>query len=870
MSTSLLVFGVISVVAFILSVFGFLGGPDIVRMAVSFSALFVVPGALASALFFPSEASSLERTCRVFALGIVFASLVVCTGFIPGVSFRGICVIAAVLTIALGVPCFRRRPGAVAAAAAGETPRADAKRGIPAGVRTAIVAAVLFAVCFVALYGTGELGWVSDAPDHVSFIRRSVDSGALFPRDSFYREGDGASLDPRKGLWHPVLALWTYASRTPADRLWRAIPSFVAFFALCAFLWFAVELCRSKWRAALALLLLLLLYGGEGFPWLAKLGFSRNIAQVLLWAGLAFLIRFYRSSRREYLAGASLLAAIGAAYHIVFPLLLATSLFGFFLYVTFAREGREWRRAFWASVPFLLAATVAAIAPRLADAPGSVNFVHTHRQGMLVLSRDLAIVDFAELATRNGLAFFFMLCMAPFYFFVVRPFERRSLVFVLYIVPVLVVLNPVTASILERRLGYLHYRILDAAPLVVALACVIDGLALLLVAGKPLRDAGNRSLAGRIASGAAVRALAAVALALFLIYPAGTALRNLSSETRSMAERGGGAPSRFDILMKDLDTRIPAHSVIVSDPLTSYLVSAYTDHFIAAAIDQHGSPTDTLALERLEAVRDLMSPAAPLGASVPWLAAIGADYVLVNAALPEHSDFFTSIEPGSAPLVLKKLESCPAIVRRVFDRDGFYLFQVTESPSTVSLAPACNEAGAGVLPCGTETPAGGAGVDAGCGLVLASIGLDRYLVQPGDTIRGHFCWFARARVPFGLPLDVVVRIDTPFPKGRLYAPWYGKQYRRIMERRNSRFYRSTWTSRVASGFSQPDQWVSGRVVRQDFALPLSAYAAPGDYELYVRVVRTPYLMNRTIADYLSNDDSRQGVPVGMIRVGGGV
>jgi hypothetical protein len=40
--------------------------------------------------------------------------------------------------------------------------------------------------------------------------------------------------------------------------------------------------------------------------------------------------------------------------------------------------------------------------------------------------------------------------------------------------------------------------------------------------------------------------------------------------------------------------------------------------------------------------------------------------------------------------------------------------------------------------------------------------------------------------------------------------------------------------------------------------------APGPYEVRVKVIRAPYLENRRVADYLSNDDSLQGVPVGMI------
>jgi len=742
-------------------------------------------------------------------------------------------------------------------------------RGIAGGVRPAIIGAALFAVCFIALYGRGELGWSSDALDHVSFIRRSVESGALFPRDSFFREGDGTALDPRKGLWHPVLGLVSHASRVRADRLWSAFPSLAAFFALGSFLWFALELCRSKVCASLALLALLIFQGGEGFPWLAKLGFSKNIAQVLLWALLAFLLRFYRSERRAYLWAAAALAAVGAAYHVVFSLLLGTSLLAIFIYVAFSREGRRWRRAFWLSLPLLLAVSAAALAPRLLDLSAGGNPIHTHRQGMLELSEHLRIVDLSELATRQGLVFFYAIFMAPFYFLVVRPSERKVLIFVLFIVPVLIVLNPLTAALVERRIGYLHYRLLDAAPLAVVLASIIEGLAAVIVFGKRARGAPAGSAPGRAARGAVARIFGACALAVFLVYPARTALRNLAAETRGMAARAPEAAPGYDALMKALDERIPDHAVIASDPLTSYLISAYTDHFVTVAIDQHGSPVDTSALERLRGARDLLSPAVPLAASLPWLERMDADYVLFNETLSERSDFFTPFVPSAASLTLEKLGSCPEILRGVFDLHGFHLFEVQRDAMGAGLDSACCAVRAGAQPCGAGEGAGETGIDAGCGLVLSSITLDAYLLHPGDTVRGHFCWSARESLSFGLPLDVVMRIDTPFPKGPLYRSWYGKQYRRFMERRNMRFYRLTWTRRLMSGFSYPDRWEPGRAVRQDFVLVLSPYLAPGDYELRVRVMRTPYLMNRTVSDYLSNDDSLQGVPVSMIHVEAG-
>jgi hypothetical protein len=884
--------------------FGRIAAPEPLRISLAFLALFVLPGAAVSGLVFRPSLEPLETICSVFAMGLSFSSGVVCVGFIPGVSYAAISVVGAALTVALLFIEHARRtvrsgndPDSRRTAAG--TNRANAR--FP---RSVLVCIVLYALCFFVFYGSGELGSWTDSPDHVSFVRRSVESNVLFPHDSFYREGDGSSFDMRKGLWHPVLSLWTYQSHATADRVWRTIPSFTVFFVLSSFILFALEVCGSRLCAAVSLVFFFLFYGGEGIEWLTKLGFSRNIAQTFLWIDLAFLLRYYRSNERRYLLATFVMACVGAAYHVAFALLLGTSLLGLFVYVTFLREGREWRFAFWRSVPVQLAALAIPLAARAHAAAASYSAIHTHQQGMLVFSPHLAIVDPAKLVTTVGIVFFFALLMAPFFFFVTRAGNRRSLVFVLFLVPVCIVLDPITASFMERRIGYLHYRILDAAPLMLLLALVVTGLAGVLVFGKPQgrteslktdRRITGRSIVGRIA--------AAGALALFLYYPVRAAMHQFDSAAHAIASHETEMPARFAPLVTALNERIPDHSVIVSDPLTSYVISACTDHFVVVTLDQHDSPADTSSLNRIREVRNLLSPAVPLAASGAWLEQVHAEYVVLDTHIAEHSDFFAAALPGSARLTYEKFIACRELLSNVLDLDGFRVFEVRREFLGRALDSACTVPRAAALSCegepgeGTSREAAGGRTaaaserteesgsetsgatedgrlvvdserDVGCGVVLARLAVDRYALHPGDTLRGHVCWKAPQPLLFGLPLEAVVRIDTEYPKGAWYRPWYSKQYRRVVERRNSRFYRFTWSERLMSGFTYPDQWEPGRIVRQDFSLPLSAWMAPGAYELRIKVVRRSYVTNRGLSDYLSNNDSLEGVVVAEVIIAG--
>ncbi|HVO77012.1 MAG TPA: hypothetical protein VMT60_03420 [Candidatus Bathyarchaeia archaeon] len=879
MGTAVFILEAIVIALSLVAGLGRIGGPDVVRVALAFFALFVIPGASLERMVFRSRASSLETSCRVFILGLIFVSTVVCAGFVPGVSYGPISVLASGLALVLAAAVYRMpRRIRWAGEEAGEGGAPPARQS---AARSRVVVAGLFALCFFAFSGSGDLAWNTDSLDHVSFVRRSVDSGVLFPHDSFYREGDGVSLDPRKGLWHPVLSLWTYQSHASADRVWRALPGFVAFFALASFTLVALELGGSALSAAVSLLFFLLFYGGEGFGWLTKLGLSRNIAQIALWIDLAFLITYCRTRKREYLIVTFLIACMGVAVHVGFALFVATVVLGLLVYVTFLPGGERWRGGFLRSAAAQLCGAMIPLAVRFRAASSPVNVIHTHMQGMLVFARGLAIVDPAEIATRYGLVFFYALVMTPFFFIVAPRTERRSLLFTLFVVPVILVLNPLSAAVMERRIGYLHYRILDAAPLLVVAAVIVTGLCEILMFGGTAKMSGGRGARrGGVFGGVAKRFFAAAGLAVLVLYPLRSSVSHIGASARAVGVREAEPPAAYAALFKALAEGVPAHSVIVSDPVTSYVLSAYTDHFVAVTLDQHGSPTDTRAMERLLETRNLLNPAVALTEGEPWLERTGADYVLLNMDASGAPDFFCSVPPGGARGAYEKFFACPSVLTEVLESGQFRLFSVHRDALGGPQAGGCASPRASAIPCGDKETAlagsgddwqrlvVGTGLDAGCGVVLENLTIDNATLFSGDTLRGHFCWRTTAEVPFGLPLEAAIRIDTAFPRGRLYHAWYGKQYRRIIERRTGRFWRLTWQSRLLSGCTYPDMWEPGRVVRQDFSFPLSRALAPGAYELRVKVRRVPYLANRSPADYLLNDDSLEGVLAGMVYVQG--
>src|SRR6185369_8105209 len=95
----------------------------------------------------------------------------------------------------------------------------------------AIALALLLAVVAVARHGP-PLTCLTDSPDHLGTIRRMLVSGDPFPRDAFFRDAGPAGVDPRKGLWHPCVALvCALAHADPVDA-WHALAAILAALAV--------------------------------------------------------------------------------------------------------------------------------------------------------------------------------------------------------------------------------------------------------------------------------------------------------------------------------------------------------------------------------------------------------------------------------------------------------------------------------------------------------------------------------------------------------------------------------------------------------------------------------------------------------------
>ncbi len=840
-------------------------GPDIVGVSLAFYSLFILPGMLVDLLVHRKPDFTVIRVAGIFAFGLLFASLIVLTGLIPGISYGSISTIGLFLLILMLLIDFYRRSRVDDLKESGDVIGRFKSGGgtVPGRAgRLLPIYILLFALCFTFFLGSGETGVESDSLDHISFIRRSLDGGELFPGDSFYRNGDGEGLDPRKGIWHPVTALWCFQSDTTPVYIWQVMPAFLAFFCLLFFWIFALEILRSGGLTLLALIFLLLFERGGGFEWLTKISYSRNVAAFLAWGAGAFFLRYLREKGRWNLVLLFCISIVGAAIHIVFILLIGVTAVSLLCYAYIA-DRRRYQGRFWAGVAVLVAALAVPAAFRLIPAMGDFNAIHTHRQGMMVLGGIFGILDPAQFILEFGPGIFYAIAVAPFIFYLSPDREKGILAGLLFLVPVVAVLNPLTAALLEKNLGYLHYRILYAAPAAPLLALAMAGLFRLLLIGRSPRSAGKSSFAGA----AARRLTAAAAIAIFIMLPLRFAARDSMAAVSRIVRQDDAERAGMEDFFESLFEGIPRHAVIISDPGTSYMISAFSDKFVAVTLDQHGSPADPQAIERLKETRNLFSPAVPLSSSLGWLKKEGVEYIVLNTGPDRSTDFFGTVDFDDLEGVIKKLRSCSTFVEEIREVDGYILFRLEWSIPEREIDVRCSLPVTRQLVCGAGDPEESIpGLDTGCGIFLERFHLDRKILAPGDTLAGYFCWSAEPGFEFGLPAEWTVRMDTGFPRGSFYREWYGKQYRRSIERRNGEFYRYTVSGRVRSGDAYPDQWEDGSIVRQNFRIVLPEYLAEGRYDITVTVRRRAFLPNRRVADYFRNKDSFSAAPLGSVEL----
>jgi hypothetical protein len=318
------------------------------------------------------------------------------------VALLAVCAIAAARRPAGGAVDPARTPAARRVASApGDlvvAPTASAaaapRPGRPA--QAAIVLALLAAATHAARVGT-PVTYYSDSPDHIGTIRRMLEHGDAFPNDAFFRDAGAAGIDPRKGLWHPQVALVAGLAHADPIETWRTLPVVLSPLFVLNVAALGMLLAGGAGAAVGAWAWPLTYGGGLAAQPVRETGFATKLGdQLALAAAVAVLADLARRTGRSR-AAAVVLGAAAVATHVFAAVQFALALgaLGIGLVVRERGIGRDARR---------LAVTTASMAlvalPWLvwrAHGVHTVNPIHTEPQGLLTLWGTARIVDIGVL-----------------------------------------------------------------------------------------------------------------------------------------------------------------------------------------------------------------------------------------------------------------------------------------------------------------------------------------------------------------------------------------------------------------------------------------------------------------------------------------
>ena len=832
--------------------------PDGVRVALALGVLVLLPG-LAWSRAIGARVPGGAWLAAGWALGF-------------GVAWLGACVL---VTRALGLPfTILARAGAPWAAlpwlgAFAFAPRAPAPVPVwSRGARFAIVLAALLALVHGVQLGT-PVSYFTDSPDHIGTVRRMLAEGDAFPTDAFFRNAGAAGADPRKGLWHAEVALVCALSHTDPLPAWRLLAALLAPLFILNAAAFAALLASSASGAGFAAAAgawgLLLTYGGGlGTQYLREAVFATKLADQLALATLAALIVDLESRTAR-----SRVTVVGLALGTV-----AVHVFGALQFaITFAALGaglllrdRAWsplvRRLVvtsaccaLATLPYLLWRAWAAYAP--------ANIIHTEPQGMLELAPGASVVSFGVMWEWLGTAWL----LFPLSLVVWARGARRPAVLCLltttFAVGVLMFCPPLVA-VLRPRLGYLLMRLPWLLPTSAAVA-------FLAVTLREAWSAGRR-----------VVAAAAAAVLLFgLVGPLVDAVHAFTAPGRVRAAEATASVERWRDALAWMERRLPAGSVVLSDPATSYSIPMLTRHWVTALVDQHSSPNDSLALARILDARDALDPYTSWERTAAVVRRWGATAIALNGrfATAPHLDYWA---PSTAwyRAARARLDRAPAAFERLYDHDDFTVYVVHRAELDAlrggdSARPFVRPLAAGEheLPLGPGLP----------GLVRLELSRPDAAEPPrppaaregeraalcaarGDTLAGVLEWHVDRPLPAG-SYQVAVRFDRPLPAGVPAGPAaLSKVWRKLIERWHHERYRFRSDHLPTDGAYGVDRWSASEVVSDSFRVVVPGDVAPGEYAVKIMMTRQPHYPNLRLRDLTSDDDMLDGVTMARLRI----
>lgn len=729
----------------------------------------------------------------------------------------------------------------------------------------------------------GSLGFSHDSLDFAGYVHRMLLTSRIDVASGAYPEGGGLAPDPRRGAFHLAAALLCRISGVSPTEMWRVFPTFLVPLALWIFYASFRRLMQSAWVALASLLFFVMATFFTGDHFINNLAYASRLGWVYSWIGLWAVALALDQDRVDHtpppdwgprpaaprrggraawglaVAGAPILLGI----HILSAAQFLISLGAFtWCWALARREPKGPRRMLWLA-PLLSAALLAPLlALKLRQSYSAANPLFDHPQGLLYLAGNWTVLGPMPLAAWFGWPGLLGILLAlP----LLAHFRRgREFAFLAgsTVVPFLIVLNPVAMRVIEGAHAHsLLFRALYVVPYFQVL-----GWYSVWAWRRLARPDGKRLLAP-----ACYLAVALVFLGLHYreAARAWNTPQILRAALRELPELRSA--------LHALDSIEPRPSVVVSDPITSYAIPAYTRHYAMTPLNQHSSPSDDRTPERIQDSQAILSAYVGIRETVGLLRKYGAQYILVNQSFPRYqAEYYTLISPDAYPRQREKFLTRGRIFEPVYDRGGILIFRYhdpgaafegdsLDAPNPFRLLTPEEAAGRSREELARRFGASPFAGPAVGGLELVATRPDSQVFHAGEPVVLHGYW-RRTGEPMALPVEAFVRCESPYPDRRFESPLLGRFWRAWYETRNRTVYRFGRLIDPLAAVMPDYLWEPGAVYRDQLFAVCPGNARPGLYRVRVRLQQIPFTPNVRLRDLFTLHDSLEGSLVGEVRI----
>ena len=814
-----------------------------------FSSLVVLPGCIAAGILFPAARCYFKLFLSIL-LGMIPAFVLLLISSVAGFDIFHILWMVPVITIGLAIyHDYGRYSGY----------ELDGNQALTRS-SLALLIVILVLVSIITLGVRDPITYTADSPDHIAYIRAVTRSHEAFPSQFIYRDGGMLTRDIRRGLLHAMWgAINGATSRTDVLPVWPLISWIGSIFLLLGIFCMGVWLFKSQSVGWGGVILYLLFYqrGFAGHQLFIN-AYSFYFAKIHLFAFLTFAILYIRTKRSVHLFTAAAASFVAISIHVSYIAILLFIVFVLWIMEHLQRGRRSAKGLLTETLLPLAGSLVLVNLPylliRYVRDYNPVNEIHTHPHGMLFFTDNLAIV--------NPILFFLLsghlMAVALFAVFILWKESRddRNLRSVLGLVASIYILvfNPLLVPIVMERITYLIARFSVAAPNMLIASYLMH---LLIV--DIFRRGNSLSRTRKVVGSLVMLAILIPGLVYNIDSFAYGGRGRRAYEEKSCLE--------LNDLYSAINRNVEDGSVIASDPITSYSILAFTDQFVVCTYDQHSTPNDSTAVERIFDCRDLFLPNATCGERIGTLEKYDADYVIVNGRIPkEVRSQYWRPDRTSAERTARALSECEGYFQTIYSSESVYLFEYngeTAGASTDTIdvdrysAHIFREEFSGDY--GSLTESGTEGI------YIRSWGKEADRVSRGDTLRIYVDWVARESMERGTYI-IYVRFDTDYEKGSLHNARYEKVYRKIVERIRGETYRFREDFLPFEGIYPPDRWRPGRVLRDYIDIVIPRYIADGIYTISVKMDNAPHYSNLRMKDLLRDDDLYDGPDLMQVEI----